>query len=83
MYYIYWNAVISDLQAVNEKVVEEFAIDVDFEFIQGSDAYGCKVVFISGLPNVYSEQAILHRHNTYASGWLNLTHKNILTITKN
>ena len=69
------NAVTSDLQAVSVKIVGEFAIVVDCHFIKGSDAYGCKIVLVSDLPGVNSEQATLHRNNTYASGRLNLTHK--------
>ena len=62
-----FSTVISDLEAVSVKVVGESTIDVHHQFINGSDAYGYRIVLVSGHP---TDDIIVPRvcnHNTHSS----------------
>ena len=64
----------SDVQAVTATVVRESTIDIQCLFIEGSDAVGCKAVFVSECTGVdYHQYTNLLRVNTTASGQLRLS----------
>ena len=67
---IYFYIDTSDVQSVNATVVDESTIDIQCLFIHGSDALGCKVVFISHCQNVRDMHANLSRSDVSASGRL-------------
>ena len=74
-----FDSVTSDVQAVTATVVGESTVDIQCLFIKGSDALGCKVVFVSECTGVdYHQYTNLSRVNTTASGQLrlNLSYKN-------
>ena len=52
-------SVTSDVQAVTATVVGDSTIDIQCQFIYGSDAVGCKVVLASKCPTVQDEQVNL------------------------
>ena len=49
------DSVTSDLQAVTATVVGDSTINIQCQFIHGSDAVGCKVVLVSKCPTVQDE----------------------------
>ena len=56
-------SVTSDVLAVTATVVEESdTIDIQCQFIHGSDAVGCKVVLASKCPTVQNEHVNLSRN---------------------
>ena len=54
--------------------MDESTIDIQFWFIHGSDALGCKVVLVSDYSNINNTQVHLSKNDTSASGQLSLTH---------
>ena len=66
----------SDVQAITVTVVGESTIDIQCLFIEGSDAIGCKAVFVSectGTGVFYQQYTNLVRVNSTSSGQLRLS----------
>lgn len=76
------NPATLDVQAVNATVIGESTIDVQCLFIRGSDAVGCKIIFLSECQGVADKNVEIIRNDTSNIGRLSLTSYNISCYLK-